>query len=158
VHESEDVNPPVYRTGCAGRIVRFEESADGRFLITLHGVCRFDVAEEQPLCRDYRPVTPDWSPYRADMEAQSGPCLDRTRLLSVLRGYFDAQSIAADWDAIEASPDERLITCLSMICPFAAPEKQALLEAPTLTARGEVLTALVEMNAHGPAAEESRQQ
>lgn len=158
VHESEGPNPPVYRTGCAGRIVRFEETGDGRFLITLRGVCRFDVAEELPLCRDYRPVTPDWSPYRADLDEAPDPCLDRERLLGVLQGYFDAQGIAADWSAIEASPDARLVTCLAMICPFAPPEKQALLEAPSLADRSAVLTTLVEMNAHGQGTEETARQ
>jgi len=149
VHESREVGPPVYRTGCAGRIVRFEETPDGRFLITLRGVCRFDVAAELPGCRGYRPVTPDWSHYRDDLNADASAGLDRERLLGALRGYFEAQGIAADWNAIESSPDERLITCLAMICPFAPPEKQALLEAPTLAERAAVLTALVEMSAHG---------
>jgi len=158
VHESEDDNPPVYRTGCAGRIVRFEETGDGRYLINLRGVCRFDAVKELPLCRGYRPVTPDWSPFRADMDEESGTCLDRERLLDGLRSYFDAQRIDADWNAIEASPDERLITCLAMICPFAPPEKQALLEAPTLAERGAVLTTLVEMNVHGQTGDETARQ
>lgn len=158
VHESEADNPPVYRTGCAGRIVRFEETDDGRFLISLRGVSRFDVARELPLCRGYRPVTPDWSPYRDDLEAVRAGAIDRGRLLGGLRDYFDAQGIAADWSAIEESPDERLVTCLAMICPFAPPEKQALLEAPTLAERAAVLIALVEMNAHDRSNEEASRQ
>lgn len=158
VHESQAADPQVYRTGCAGRITRFEETDDGRYLITLRGVCRFDIAQELATCRGYRPVVPDWSPYRDDLDAGAGPCLDRARLIGALRGFFDAHGIAADWNAIEASPDERLITCLAMICPFAPPEKQALLEAPTLSARGDVLTTLVEMSAHGQAAEENSRQ
>ena len=91
-------------------------------------------------------------------QPRQGACLDRARLLGVLQGYFEAQGIAADWNAIEASPEERLVTCLAMICPFAPPEKQALLEAPTLAERGAVLTTLVEMNAHGQAADEISRQ
>ncbi len=151
VHESEAENPPVYRIGCAGRIVRFEETGDNRYLITLRGVCRFDVHEELPLENGFRPVAPDWTPYPRDLDPDSDACLDRERLLRGLRGFFETQGIAADWKAIENSPDERLITCLAMICPFAPSEKQALLEAPTNAARGEVLTTLVEMNLHGPA-------
>ncbi len=109
------------------------------------------MREELPLDSGFRPVTPDWTPYPGDLDPESGAYLDRERLLRGLRGFFDAQGIAADWKAIENSPDERLITCLAMICPFAPSEKQALLEAPTNAARGEVLTALVEMNLHGPA-------
>jgi hypothetical protein len=147
VHESTEPNPPVYRTGCAGRIVAFQESDDGRFLLTLKGVCRFNVEKELPLKRGYRPVVPDWSRHRDDLKAES-ESIDRKRLLASLKSYFSVQGISADWNAIEASADERLVTCLSMICPFEASEKQALLEAPTLLARSKILTTLVEMSVH----------
>jgi Lon protease-like protein len=150
-HENTQPNPPVYRTGCAGRVVRFQETDDGRFLVTLKGVCRFDLAEELPLRRGYRPVRADWSPYRDDLVAPEDETLDRARLLGVLRSYFDIEGISADWDAIETTPDERLVTCLSMICPFAPSEKQALLEAPGFRERGEMLTTLVEMSVHARA-------
>jgi len=146
-HENSRPNPPLYKTGCAGRIVSFQETDDGRFLMTLKGVCRFDVTEELASTRGYRPAIADWSRYRDDM-APGGEQICRERLLRSLKSYFRLHEISADWNAIECSGDERLVTCLSMICPFAASEKQALLEAPTLAARGEVLTALVEMAVH----------
>ena len=146
-HEATQANPPVYRTGCAGRIVAFQETDDGRFLLTLKGVCRFDVEKELPLKRGYRPVVADWSRHRDDLAA-NGERIDRARLLASLRSYFSVHGISADWKAIEASADERLVTCLSMICPFEASEKQALLEAPTLLERSRVLTTLVEMSVH----------
>ncbi len=139
-----DPAPDIYRTGCAGRICRFEETPDGRYLIALAGVCRFDVAEELPLANGYRSVRPDWSAYQDDLEV----CvcgLDRGRLLPALRQYFDSQGIEADWAALQEAPDERLVTCLSMICPFCASEKQALLEAAGLAERAEMLLALVEL-------------
>lgn len=150
-HENTQPNPPVYRTGCAGRIVAFQETDDGRFLLTLKGVCRFDIKDELPLRRGYRPVVADWSRHRADMNSDSEARIDRPRLFASLKGYFSTHGISADWNAIEASADERLVTCLSMICPFEASEKQALLEAPTLMERSKVLTALVEMSAHAKA-------
>lgn len=140
----EDPAPEIYQTGCAGRICRFEETPDGRYLIALAGVCRFDVAEELPPANGYRSVRPDWSAYEDDLEVcRCG--LDRDRLLPALRQYFDAHGIEADWAALQEAPDERLVTCLSMICPFGAPEKQALLEAAGLGERAELLMALVEM-------------
>ncbi|MPY72981.1 MAG: peptidase S16 [Alphaproteobacteria bacterium] len=146
-HESSRPNPPVYRTGCAGRIVSFQETEDGRFLLTLKGVCRFDVEKELPLKRGYRPVVADWSRHRDDLTVR-GEGIDRGRLLASLKSYFSVHGISADWKAIEASADERLVTCLSMICPFEASEKQALLEAPNLPERSKILTTLVEMSAH----------
>ncbi|MEE8444268.1 MAG: LON peptidase substrate-binding domain-containing protein [Alphaproteobacteria bacterium] len=141
--------PELFHTGCAGRICRFEETGDGRYLIALRGVCRFDIAEEQPAERGYRRVHADWSPYEADLTPGGGNRLDRDRLLAVLERYFAAREIDADWEAVREAPEERLVNCLSMICPFDAPEKQALLEAPDLEARAEMLTALMEMAALG---------
>lgn len=144
-------NPALYDTGCAGRIARFEETPDGRYLISLMGVCRFDVAGERAPHDGYRCVQADWSRYEGDLEPQTLCCLDRSRLFPALRGYFRTHGIDADWDTLGEAPDERLVTCLSMICPFCASEKQALLEAPGLEARAEILTTLVEMGAgrHG---------
>lgn len=137
--------PPVYAVGCAGRITTFTETEDGRFLITLIGVCRFQVQSEIPLGRGYRRVKPNWLPFRGDLEPEGNGTIDRPRMFAILRGYFRAQGIAANWEAIEQTPDERLITSLAMICPFAPNEKQALLEAKTLSERGKLLTALIEM-------------
>jgi Lon protease-like protein len=146
-HEATQPNPPVYRTGCAGRIVAFQETEDGRFLLTLKGICRFEVEQELPLKRGYRPVAARWSRFRSDLRAENGS-IDRARLVASLRSYFAVHGISADWKAIEASGDERLVTCLSMICPFEASEKQALLEAPDLVERSRILTTLVEMSVH----------
>jgi len=156
--ESEDANPPVYSTGCAGRIVSFQETEDSRLLITLKGLCRFNVKEELPLVDGYRPVVADWSNFRADMESTEEAVIDRERLLGLLKTYFKIQGIEADWNAIETTSEERLVTCLSMICPFEGPEKQALLEAPTLTDRGKVLITLVEMAVHPGAPGEAARQ
>jgi Lon protease-like protein len=142
-----DRTPDLYNTGCAGRICRFEETEDGRYLIALSGVCRFTVVEELAPVSAYRRVQADWSDFLGDLDPVPDSGLDRGRLLSALRGYFDVHGIEADWDALREAPDERLITCLSMICPFGASEKQALLEARDLAVRTEVLMALIEMGA-----------
>lgn len=146
---SQESSPRLYGTGCAGRISRFEETGDGRYLIALKGVCRFDAAEELPMARGYRRIRPDWTRHAGDLVAESDAGLDRDRLLDVLRRYFDRHGLSADWDTLRQAPDERLVTCLSMICPFGASEKQALLEAPDLRARGAMLTTLVEMAVFG---------
>ncbi len=139
-------NPPIFPTGCAGRITQFAETDDGRILITLTGVCRFTATAELDPRRGYRRVVPDWSPFRedCDLEPPSG-AVDRTRLITGLKTYFKQQELSANWDAIEATPDDRLVTSLAMICPFAPTEKQALLEARDLEARARALIALIEM-------------
>ncbi|UCH74950.1 MAG: LON peptidase substrate-binding domain-containing protein [Rhodospirillales bacterium] len=139
-------DPDLYATGCAGRICRFEETEDGRYLIALAGVCRFNVAEELEPVSGYRRVRANWSEFRDDLEPSPEPGLNRKRLLTALKDYFGAHGLEADWAALREAPEERLVTCLSMICPFGASEKQALLEAADLTARAEVLLALIEMD------------
>ena len=140
-------NPPVYPTGCAGRITSFSETDDGRFLITLTGISRFRIRDELALLQGYRRVVPEWREFASDLESEDQPGFDRGRLLRGLRSYFQHHRIEADWDAITAVPGERLVTSIAMICPFEPNEKQALLEAPDLDERARLLTAIVEMAA-----------
>jgi uncharacterized protein len=142
-----DSNPPVYSTGCAGRITSFSETEDGRFLITLTGTSRFRIIEELPLLEGYRRVVPEWGEFAGDLRAEEEPAIDRERLVRGLREYFQRHHISADWDAISSVSGERLVTSVAMLCPFDPSEKQALLEAPDLDARARLLTAIVEMGA-----------
>jgi len=138
--------PPVYPIGCAGRITSFSETDDGRYLITLTGVCRFETVRELPIVRGYRRVDASWERFASDLE-EPGPALfDRARLVEGLRTYFKIQGISANWDAIETTPDERLVTSLAMICPFEPSEKQALLECASLSERASMMIAIIEMS------------
>ncbi|MBU0725724.1 MAG: LON peptidase substrate-binding domain-containing protein [Alphaproteobacteria bacterium] len=137
--------PDIYPIACAGRMTAFAETDDGRYLITLTGLCRFRVVEEIATMRGYRRVAADWAPYALDMELDSVSGLDRESFEHSLADYFRLHGIQADWATIKDAPDERLITSLAMICPFEPPEKQALLEAATLADRAQIITTLVEM-------------
>ena len=139
--------PEVYRTGCVGRLISFSETDDGRYLITLQGLIRFEVAEELALRNGYRRVRPDYARYRADLDEEEAE-IERSELMSALRDYFDATGVSGDWDAIEQAPNERLVTSLAMGCPFEPPEKQALLEAMTLAERSQIMTAMLQMATH----------
>lgn len=139
----------LYRIGCAGRITQFAETDDGRFLITLTGVCRFSVEEEIASMRGYRRVIADWGPFSGDLCGEGDADLDRGLLVSRLKQYFDAQGITADWDVIEQTPDHRLVTTLAMVCPFESSEKQALLECDSLKTRASMMLALLDMAVAG---------
>jgi Lon protease-like protein len=146
-------DPPLYRIGCAGRITTFSETEDGRFLITLSGVARFAVAEELPREeRLYRRVAADWSAFAADLEEPAEPALDRKRLVAVLKPYFERHGMTADFTAIAASPAERLVSTLAMVCPLPPRDKQALLEAADTAARAHLLMGLMEMSLRTPVA------
>lgn len=137
--------PEIYRTACAGRIVSFSETEDGRYLITLGGLLRFDIARELPLRDGFRLAEPDWAPYRDDLAESSSDTIDRSRMLTALKSYFEVNSVEANWQAIEDTPTDRLVNALAMMCPFQPSEKQALLEAPAISDRADIMVALLEM-------------
>jgi Lon protease-like protein len=137
--------PAIFPVGCAGRITSFNESEDGRYLVTLTGLARFHVKDELPPLKGYRRVRVDWASFKADYEEGASAPIDRSRLLELLQAYFRQQGLSANWDAIESAPDEKLVTSLAMICPFASNEKQALLEATCLRDRAKVMMALLEI-------------
>ncbi len=145
--------PEVYPVGCAGRIVSFAESSDGRYLITLEGTARFTIVEECDPLRGYRRVRPDYTPYQADLDPPGPGLIDRQRMVSALGTYFKANGIEPNWNAVDKMPDDALITFLAMGCPFDASEKQALLEAEDIRRRGDILLTLLEMSGGGTGGE-----
>lgn len=149
--------PQVEEVGCAGRIVSFSETADGRYLITLRGLIRFNAGDELETIGGYRRVVPDWDPFAVDMLEPTGVEYDRPRLEKAARRYFIQQNMQVDADAIDKLDDISLVTALSMLCPFATLEKQALLEAPDHGERAELLTGLIEMAAAGGASSADEQ-
>lgn len=143
---NEGDQPDIYKTGCAGRITSFDESEDGRYIITLSGLIRFDITEELSLRDGYRVAVPDWAPYRNDLAEETGAGIDRDRMLRALKGYFTVNNVDANWDAIKDTTTDRLVNALAMMCPFQPSEKQALLEAVSLADRANVMVALLEMS------------
>ena len=137
--------PAIYATGCAGRITSFAETGDGRYQLNLTGLCRFDIVEEMALQDGYRRVLADYHRFRADLADEAETGIDRERLLTVIRRFFEHQGIEANWDAIEATPDARLVSSLAMSCPFGPNERQALLEAPDTAERAGLIITLLEM-------------
>jgi Lon protease-like protein len=143
--------PNLAGTGCVGRITSFAETQDGRYLITLTGVCRFRVGPELPVQTPYRQVRADFAPFEADLRSVEGEAtLHRPLLLDALKAYLEHRGLAVDWRMAKEAPMEALVNSLAMALPFEAPEKQALLEAVTLEARESALIALLRIDAAGP--------
>jgi hypothetical protein len=140
------VRPPLFEVGGLGRITGFAESDDGRYLITLTGLSRFRIVRELSVATPYRQAQVSYVPYPDDRHPQAdGPGLDRPALHAALKRYFTANRIDSDWESIERAPAEALINSLSMIAPVQPAEKQALLEAQTVTERARILIALIEL-------------
>jgi hypothetical protein len=144
----EDLPPPVMDIGCLGRITSFAETDDGRYLITLSGVIRFQVRAELAVDKPYRMVAADYAAYAEDLIAPRADYLmDRERLEAALRRYVQANGYAVDWERVERADAESLVNAISTLCPFEPAERQALLEARRLDERCATLITLLELNA-----------
>lgn len=133
------------RVGCLGRITSFAETGDGRYIITLAGICRFRVMDEPD--RGNKPYrTCRISPFLGDLAAaDDGAEVDRKALLESFQAYLDANDLEADWSSVERASTETLVNSLSMMSPYGPAEKQALLEADNLKLRAETLIAITEI-------------
>ncbi len=136
----------LMKIGCAGRITSYTETPDGRLLITLTGVSRFSVTKELTTQTPYRQVKASFKPYAVDLVMDKGASeVNRPALMTAFKDYLNANNMSADWTEINAASTEVLVNTLSLLAPYPANEKQALLEAPDLKTRAEVLVALTEM-------------
>lgn len=142
----EGARPALCGVGCVGRITAFQETGDGRVLITLTGVARFRVEQELTTLTPYRQVRVDYSPFLDDFTPRKGEdAVDRKKLLATFRTYLEANNMEADWDSVNQAPNEALVNALSMMAPYGPREKQALLEATSLAERSEILVAMTEV-------------
>jgi Lon protease-like protein len=144
-HESDPM-PPLMQVGCVGRIVSYTETADERMLITLAGICRFQVVSELKAVTPYRQVSVNFHPFAIDLASEVGASeVNRPALLKAFRDYLTANNMKANWNEVDHAPTDILVNTLSLLAPYEPQEKQALLEAPDLKTRAEVLVALTEV-------------
>ena len=136
----------LHKVGCAGRITSYKELDDGRYVITLTGVARFEIVGEAETDKPYRIVSASYDRFAADFtEGLGEERVDRENLLRVLKAYLEANQLKTDWSAVTRASNEFLINALSVMSPYSSEEKQALLEAVDLKTRAEVLVALAEI-------------
>jgi len=139
-------NSNLYKIGCAGKIISFDELEDGRFMITLSGYSRFSLVNLKEEPSGYLQAEVDWSSYSVDGENEKVQWDTRFEsFLKIVSSYFSAKNISTDWNTLKNADHYNLINSLSMLCPFENYEKQALLEAHNITDRKNVLSTLMEM-------------
>ncbi len=144
-NEEKALKPALSAIGCAGRITAYRETEDGRYLITLTGICRFRAVEELDTPASFRAVKPDFGPFAGDLVEREDSEFPRERLLHALTEYLARRDLKADWKSVVNAPAETLVNAIAMLCPFEPNEKQALLEAPQWEDRVSTLLALLEM-------------
>jgi uncharacterized protein len=142
----------LFPVGCAGRITGFIETGDGRYQMTLTGVARFRCVAEEATDRPFRSVTADWTAYESDLwhREEDDAGVDRDALFDALKGYAGRHSLSVDWDSVRKAPSEALVNALSMMSPFGVGEKQALLEARTVSDRADMLIAITRFELASP--------
>lgn len=146
VHTGPEAHPKLYAVGCVGRITQLAETGDGRYLLQLTGISRFRVEEELTVSTAYRQCRVTYAPFADDFIPRRGEeAVDRTAVLRALTGFLEANNLKVEWEGIESAPNEALVNALAMMSPYGPAEKQAMLEAPDLKTRAEILVAVTEI-------------
>lgn len=145
-HPGSEERPGLYRVGCIGRITQLTETGDGRYMIQVTGIARFRIDAELEVATPYRQCRVSYAPFIEDFIGRKGEEeVDRESLLKALSDFLRANNLKADWEGIEKAPNEALVNALAMMSPYGPAEKQALLEAPNLKRRAEILVAVTEI-------------
>jgi Lon protease-like protein len=148
----------LHSIGCSGRVTAFSETEDGRYMITLSGMSRFRITQEVEGFTPYRRCNVSWQGFDRDLgPVETDDSFDRDAFMEALGRYLVDQGLSTDWESLGEAEDELLINSLSMLCPFAPEDKQALLEAPSLTTRRETLMTLIEYALRGGSGDEVMQ-
>lgn len=141
------------RVGALGYLTQFEELSDGRYIISLEGICRFNLVAEAPVDTSFRQARIDAGTFASDFQPASGEnAVDRPRFIAMMHSYAEFADLDFDWDEIEQTATADLVNMCCMLSPYGAAEKQVLLEARSLQERAETLIALAELEmAHAAA-------
>jgi hypothetical protein len=144
MEEDHTQAPALAAVGAVGRITTFAETDDGRYLVTLTGVCRFVLEQELKVSTPYRQAIVGYDDFSGDFTQAIGAGIDRNQLMQSLRTYAALHGFNVDWSAVDQAPVETVVNVAAQLCPFDPAGKQALLEAVTLEERSRALITLLE--------------
>ena len=142
--------PDLHKIGCLGKITSFRETNDGRYLIEIKGVIRFQTVEEIKTNNKYREVLVDFSKFSKDLDNndQEIKFMDLELIFKDLKSLFDKKGFIINWKALEKQSLEETINALSMASPFSLEEKQVLLEAENLNVRKQRIAEILATYSH----------
>jgi len=143
--QPQDKNNDVelYKVGCAGKIIKFEETEDSRYLITLKGVSRFNILSDTTNSDNYREAKVNWEDYKEDLDKNSSN-ENFDSLKKVLKDYFKIKKMRVNTEIIDACNDYNFVDQLTMICPLNFQEKQLLLETKLIAKRNTLLKSIID--------------
>ena len=132
----------LYDVGCAGKIIKFEETEDKRYLITLKGISRFDLISEKTNRKNFREAQVKWENFSKDLQ-KNDTKETFTNLKMSLKRYFKLKNIKVNFEVIDKCYDYNFVDQIIMICPLENNEKQLLLETKSSRKRKELLQAIL---------------
>ena len=140
-----DEVPEIHRIGCAGRITSYSETTDGRIVMVLTGLCRFQVHAEIAGRNGYRRVVADWERFAADCHDEDDAMADRPGFLASLKAYCVLRGVEVPWDDVKKMPDRDLVNLLCAHLPLSPEDKQALIETIPAGDRAHLMRGLMDM-------------
>ena len=143
IMKESDKKNTFYQVGCAGKIIKFEETEDNRYLITLKGLSRFNLITEKITDYEYREANICWENFSKDFDLNVNSTNFST-LKATLKKYFKTKNIKANMDAIDTFNDYNFVDQITMICPLANNEKQLLLETSSISKRSKLLHTILD--------------
>jgi len=139
----DELHANLHKVGCAGKIIKFEEVEDSRYLITLKGLSRFNLIKEKTNDDDFKVAEIDSSNFAKDFQKEKVK-EGFGNLKIALKKYFQAKDINVNTEIIDACKDYNLADQIAMICPLDSEEKQLLLETLSITKRNALLLSIIE--------------
>ena len=133
-----DATPPLlHKIGCLGKITSFKETEDGRYMIELKGLIRFNAIKEIKSIKKYREYEVDFNDFNQDLEIKKEQIKfsDLELIFKDLKSLFEKRGFIINWKELEKQSLDEIINALAMASPFSLEEKQALLEAENLNLR-----------------------
>ena len=148
---SREVNSPnLHQIGCLGKITSFKETDDGRYLIELRGLIRFEKVKEEKTDKKYRIIKPDFSKFYNDLneDKENLKFSDLELIFKDLKTLFEKRGFIINWKALEKQSLDETINALAMASPFSLEEKQILLEAKNLDVRKNRIAEILSTYTH----------
>ena len=143
ISRDKNENVDLYNVGCAGRIIKFEETEDSRYLITLKGVSRFNLLSDITNKDNFREAKVNWNEFMEDLN-QEGSKNSFVSLKKVLKDFLKLKKMKVNMEIIEACNDYNFVDQITMICPLILEEKQLLLETKSINKRNNLLISIIE--------------
>ena len=143
ISRDKNENVDLYNVGCAGRIIKFEETEDSRYLITLKGVSRFNLLSDITNKENFREARVNWNEFTEDLNKEESND-SFVSLKKALKDFFKLKKMKVNMEIIESCNDYNFVDQITMICPLALEEKQLLLETKSITKRNNLLISIIE--------------